>query len=227
LTLHKHGELLYDGVSRTIREHLLTEAAGLKAVPDALLLQRLKQSWDAHSRDIYRIRDILMYMERSYVVNNRKLGTVDLGTTLFRDCVLRNDAIQPRVQRLLLTSMRSARDGELVEPLLIRHVLSLLVDLGLGTTTVYIEEFERPFLEQTEAFYREESADVLSRNNSTVEYLKYAERRLSEELSRADALMHVVSAQRLVDLIQRQLIAAHALRLVDVRVARRLRPLTW
>ncbi len=218
LTLHKHGELLYEGVGKTIQEHLMTQAGLLKTCPDSVMLQRLKLTWDTHSRDICRIRDILMYMERSYIVNNRKLGTLDLGTLIFRDKILRHEAIRPRVQRLLLDAMRTAREGELVEPLVVRHVLNLLVDLGLGSTGVYVEEFERPFLEQTEAFYREESEGVLSRNCSTVEYLKYAEQRISEETARADALLNSTSLPRLMDVLQLRLIAVHALRLVEVRV---------
>ena len=137
LTLHKHGELLYEGVSKTIKEHLSGEAAVLRTVPDSLLLRRLQESWESHSRDILKIRDILMYMERAYVVTNRKLGTLDLGTTLFRDTVLRDDNVQPRVRRLLLDSMRDAREcGRLSDPLLLRHVLGILVELGLNATTV-------------------------------------------------------------------------------------------
>jgi len=159
LTLHKHGELLYEGVSKTIKDHLSAEAAVLRTVPDSLLLRRLQEAWESHSRDILKIRDILMYMvrwetrqraayamphfpmparqERAYVVTNRKLGTLDLGTTLFRDTVLRDDNVQPRVRRLLLDAMRDAREcGRLSEPLLLRHVLGILVELGLNATTV-------------------------------------------------------------------------------------------
>jgi len=48
----------------------------------------------------------------------------------------------------------------------------------------YADEFERAFLAQTEAFYHDEAADVLGRSGSggsTVEFLKYAERRIAEE----------------------------------------------
>ena len=62
LTLHKHGELLYEGITKTIKEHLSAEAALLRPVPQALLLSRFYQTWEAHSRDILKIRDILMYM---------------------------------------------------------------------------------------------------------------------------------------------------------------------
>lgn len=62
LTLHKHGELLYEGVTKTIKDHLAEEVLHLRAVPDSLLLRRLQEAWEAHSRDILKIRDILMYM---------------------------------------------------------------------------------------------------------------------------------------------------------------------
>ena len=62
LTLHMHGELLYEGVAKTIKEHLSVVAAALRVVPDALLLVRLQEAWETHSRDILKIRDILMYM---------------------------------------------------------------------------------------------------------------------------------------------------------------------
>lgn len=70
-------------------------------------------------------------------MTNRKLGTLDLGTTLFRDVVLRDEAVLPRVRRLLLDSLQDARvGGRLAEPLLVRHVLGILVELGLNATTV-------------------------------------------------------------------------------------------
>jgi prepilin-type processing-associated H-X9-DG protein len=65
LVLHKHGELLYTGVTETIRKHLSPKAADVACAAEDALLPRLRDLWDAHVREMRLIRDVLMYMDRT------------------------------------------------------------------------------------------------------------------------------------------------------------------
>lgn len=48
LVLHKHGTLLYEGVSEKISSHLLETVARLAEVPDSSLLEEVASTWSEH-----------------------------------------------------------------------------------------------------------------------------------------------------------------------------------
>lgn len=65
LVLHKHGDLLYNGVIGVITERLNAIAQEVAQVSDDLLLPVLNQKWTDHQLIMTMVRDILMYMVRS------------------------------------------------------------------------------------------------------------------------------------------------------------------
>lgn len=62
--LHKHGDLLYDGVIGVITEHLEETAAEVGSASDDQLLVVLNHKWTDHQIIMTMVRDILMYMVR-------------------------------------------------------------------------------------------------------------------------------------------------------------------
>jgi len=48
LVLHKHGTLLYDGVSDKLSTHLLATVAKLADVPEPKLLEQMAVTWSEH-----------------------------------------------------------------------------------------------------------------------------------------------------------------------------------
>lgn len=48
------------------------------------------------------VRDILMYMDRTYVSFNKKMPVYEMGLVVFRDTVARHDKVKGRLQSLLL-----------------------------------------------------------------------------------------------------------------------------
>ena len=48
------------------------------------------------------VRDILMYMDRTYVSFNKKMPVYEMGLVVFRDTVARHENVKGRLQSLLL-----------------------------------------------------------------------------------------------------------------------------
>lgn len=48
LVLHKHGTLLYEGVSEKLSSHLLETVDRLADVPDSSLLEEISSTWNEH-----------------------------------------------------------------------------------------------------------------------------------------------------------------------------------
>jgi len=67
MVLHKFGDKLYNGLSDTITRHLQAVAGQVADSNDELFLPELKDKWDKHKLSSIMIRDILMYMDRTYV----------------------------------------------------------------------------------------------------------------------------------------------------------------
>jgi len=118
LVLHKHGNLLYEGITERLTVHLrrcggrlvrlqrdihsgqsaaVVIGGGGDAKSNAItgsdsllqyrLLEELSKAWTEHRITMVMVRDIFMYMDRTYVPQQRKRPVYDLGLWLFRRVV--------------------------------------------------------------------------------------------------------------------------------------------
>lgn len=170
LVLHKHGEKLYNGVFTTVTKHLSSIADQVSNAPDETLLVALSRRWDDHKVTMVMIRDILMYMDRTYVVQNKKTPVYDMGLEIFRDAIARHVRVKSRLIKNLLSNVDKERRGEQIDRLLMKNSLSMLVELGVHSRDVYEEDFEKVFLETTRDFYRNESLQYITKNTCPVRH---------------------------------------------------------
>jgi cullin 3 len=218
LVLHKHGTLLYDGVSDKISTHLLTTVERLQGVPDSTLLEEIAKVWTEHQITLIMVRDILMYMDRTYVAASRRRPVYDLGLHLFRITVWEHPRVQPRVTELLLQAIADERAGLLTDDRsLLKANLGMLLELGQADySNVYERDFETQFLGSTQEFYRQESLSYLSQNTA-MDYVTKATQRMEEEKDRATALaLPNTTETQLHTMVQTELIERHARTLVDM-----------
>lgn len=66
------------------------------------------------------------------------------------------------------------RRGEVINHLDIKDACRMLITLGIQNRCVYVEDFERPFLTQSAAFYKTEAKKLLAENDAST-YIKKAE----------------------------------------------------
>ncbi|KAG7396590.1 Cullin-3 [Phytophthora boehmeriae] len=215
LVLHKHGDLLYSGVVGVITEHLQQVAQQVAAVSDELLLVAFNDQWVDHQVVMTMVRDILMYMDRTYVAQKRKLPVYDSGLYIFRDVIVRHESVRDRLRARLLLSIERERHGELIDRDLLKSVLRMLVDLGVHSNTVYENDFEKFFLETTLDFYRAEAQAMLD-VATCAEYLEKAEQRLNEEGARVLHYLNPSTEHKLKTIVETQLIKNQAKALVDM-----------
>lgn len=218
LVLHKHGTLLYEGVSEKLSSHLLATVERVAEVPDSSLLEEISKTWKEHQITMIMVRDILMYMDRTYIKQQRRRPIYELGLHLFRITVWEHPRIQPRVTELLLSTIASERAGLLTDDRsLLKHNLGMLLELGQAdSSNVYERDFESLFLGTTQEFYRVESMDYLSKTTA-IDYVAKATKRLEEEKERSAALALPFSTESpLQRIIQTELIERHAKTIVDM-----------
>jgi len=215
LVLHKHGELLYAGVTESVTEHLRANAARVSSKPDDQLLAELTAQWDDHKITMVMIRDILMYMDRTYVMQRKKKPVYDLGLQIFLEQIARHADVKDRLRELLLRNIHSERTGEVVDRSQLKNILSMLQELGVQSICVYEQDFEGGFIKATEDFYRHESQDFISQNTCP-DYMRKAEARLQEEQQRVAHYLSSSTEQKLKRVVEHELIQRHASALVEM-----------
>ena len=164
------------------------------------------------------VRDILMYMDRTYIQQQRRRPVYQLGLHLFRLTVWEHPMVKERSTQLLMTAVASERAGLLTDDRsILKQVLGMLSELGQSDgSNVYESDFETPFLAQTQEFYRIESQGYLSQNTAT-DYVAKATQRLVEEKDRSTALgLPLTTETPLQSIIETELIERHARTLVDM-----------
>lgn len=107
------------------------------------------------------------------------------------------------------------RRGEVVDRIAIKNACQMLMVLGINSRSVYEEDFERPFLQQSAEFYKMESQKFLAENSASV-YIKKVEARISEEAERAKHYLDDSTEPRIVDVVEQELIKKHMKTIVDV-----------
>ncbi|XP_020806967.1 cullin-3-A isoform X1 [Drosophila serrata] len=216
MVLHKHGNRLYYGLREVVSEHLehKVRAEVLESL-HSNFLPKLNQAWTDHQTSMVMIRDILMYMDRVYVQQREVDNVYNLGLILFKDQVVRYGEIQKALREKLLGMVMEERHGEAINHLAIKNACSMLITLGINSRTVYEEDFEKPFLAQSAAFYKFESQNFLAENNAGV-YIKKVEARITEESSRAALYLDKDTEPRIVRVVEEELIKKHMRPIVEM-----------
>jgi cullin 3 len=167
------------------------------------------------------VRDILMYMDRTYIMKERRRPVYELGLHLFRLAVWEHPNVKSRASDLLMQAIGNERSGLLTDDrTALKQVVSMLLELGQAdSSNVYECDFEQPFLGGTQEFYRVESLGFLSRNTAT-DYVTKATKWLDEEKDRANALgLPMTTEGPLQQMIETELIERHARTLVDMELS--------
>ena len=216
MVLHKHGERLYNGLKEVVTIHLEGEIRNdvLQALNNNFL-QKLNSAWDDHQTNMVMIRDILMYMDRVYVQQNNCENVYNLGLVIFRDMIVRYGSIGNHLRITLLNMIAKERRGEAIDRGSIKNACQMLMLLGIDTRTLYEEDFESHFLQQSAEFYKIESQKFLAENSASV-YIHKVEARINEEAERATHYLDESTEQRIVEVVEEELIKRHMRTIVEM-----------
>ncbi|KAL2559542.1 Cullin-3A [Forsythia ovata] len=212
MVLHKFGEKLYSGLVSTMTFHLQEMSKCIEAAHGGSFLEELNVKWSDHNKALQMIRDILMYMDRTFIPSTHRTPVHELGLNLWRDNVIHSTKIKTRLLNTLLELILRERTGEVINRGLMRNIIKMLMDLG---PSVYHDDFEKPFLEVSADFYSAESQEFIECSDCG-DYLKKAERRLNEEIERVSHYLDAKSEAQITNVVEKEMIANHMLRLVHM-----------
>lgn len=205
LVLRKFGARLYDDVAALIGQHLRNRRMALLQSFDSNLwwsneefLKAVVREWTENIQLMKFISDVLMYLNRVYVKENKRLLIYDLGTVLFDVNFIRlNDMeVGSRLISVALEEISKSRNGEVITTRLyisqVITMMEMLLQEHLGTLasvptaprdSLYHQHFEPAFMKSSEQFFANLANDLLVRLKGS-DYLVQLYRFIQEEENR-------------------------------------------
>jgi cullin 3 len=218
MVLHKHGEKLYDGLKEAVNSHLVDRVRPivLDAV-DTNFLSKLIEFWTDHTVAMVMIRDIVMYLDRVFVQQQRRdlQNVYNLGLQLFRDQIISVAVVNDHLKATMLNMIELERKKEQIEWTHLKSACNMLLLLGLGNRSFYENQFENLFLRESAEYYRAAGQKFLAENSASV-FVRKVNECLNDEKERADRYLDGTTEKKIMEVLHQELIIAHMQTVVDM-----------
>lgn len=179
---------------------------------DEVLLNKLLEHWKNHKVMVRWLSRFFNYLDRYYIARHNLHSLADVGLLVFRDSVYIE--IKDKASAAILSSIEGERKGDLVNTALLRDILGIYQEVGMGTMDAYQLDFEGALLIDTSSFYRRRAAAWIV-SDSTPDYLIKSEEALKAEEHRVDAYLHQTTRPKLLQAAETELLAVHQNALLD------------
>ncbi|GKU92578.1 hypothetical protein SLEP1_g6287 [Rubroshorea leprosula] len=212
LCLHKMGGSLYQRIEKECEAHISSALKSLVGQsPDlGVFLALVEKCWQDLCDQMLMIRGIALYLDRTYVKQTPNVRSLwDMGLQLFRKYLSLSAEVEHKTVTGLLRMIERERSGEAVERTLLNHLLKMFTALG-----IYLESFEKPFLECTSEFYAAEGMKFMQQYD-VPDYLKHVEIRLHEEHERCLLYLDASTRKPLIATAEKQLLERHIPAILD------------
>lgn len=186
LCLRGQGDRLFGLLKHECERHLSREVlgrirdGGMVASTDVLL--RVRTQWAAFNKTLITVRSTFSYLDRSFLLNNKKYQSInDLLLSLFRKMIFNSaqgaddaDCGKKVVVGMCWLVEHDRRGNQAADPALLHDSINMLKVLG-----VYGSKFEREFLRQSEEYFTDFAAE--HSNDGLRSYITSCERLLKKE----------------------------------------------
>ena len=176
------------------------------------MLRELVKRWDNHKLMVRWLSRFFNYLDRYYISRYALAPLKDVGMLGFRDLVYVE--LKGAIKDGMLAMVDRERGGEQIDRPLLKNVLGLFVEMGMGSMEAYETDFEAHALTNCAQFYAQQSAAWIA-VDTCPEYMVKAEECLRCEKERVDAYLHASSELKLLREAERELLSQHEMQLLE------------
>ncbi|KAF0918054.1 hypothetical protein E2562_021744 [Oryza meyeriana var. granulata] len=183
-----YSQQLYERYKQALDDHIeSTVFPSLNEKHGEFLLREMVQRWEKHKLMVRWLTRFFDYLDR-YFVSRRSLDSLkDQGWSSFRDLVYHK--LKNTVTTIVIAMIDDEREGKLIDRALLKNVLDIYVEIGVGKLDFYSDDFEQSFLKSTTDYYSKK-AQTWFLQNSCPEYMLKAEECLQKEKDRVANYLH-------------------------------------
>ncbi|XP_076950361.1 cullin-1-like [Bidens hawaiensis] len=210
---HDYSEQLYGKYKGAFEEYSRsTVLPSLKEKHDEFMLRELVKRWANHKLMVRWLSRFFHYLDR-YFISRRSLPALhEVGLTCFRDSVYEETKIKARDAVIALIDQE--REGEQIDRALLKNVLGIYVEIGMGVMDCYMQDFETQMLADTSAYYSRKASNWIV-EDSCPDYMLKAEECLKKEKDRVLNYLHTSSEKKLIENVQNELLVTYSSQLLE------------
>ncbi|CAL8463270.1 g2804 [Coccomyxa elongata] len=210
---YDYSEQLYnryrDSFSLYITEKVLP---ALREHHDEYLLRELYKRWCNHKIMVRWLSRFFNYLDRYYITRHSLHSLNDVGLIRFRDDVYREVKTQARAAILQL--IEKEREGEQVDRALLKNVLGIFIEVGMGGMECYTEDFEKQLLADSAAHYKRKATAWIA-EDSCPDYMIKAEDCLKQEEERVTNYLHMDTKPKLLKEVEQEILEHYEQELLE------------
>ncbi|KAM3400921.1 hypothetical protein ACQJBY_000996 [Aegilops geniculata] len=149
---HDYSQQLYDKYRESFEEYISSMVLpSLREKHDEFMLRELVKRWSNHKVMVRWLSRFFHYLDR-YFISRRSLPALrEVGLSCFRDLVYQE--IKGKVKSAVISLIDQEREGEQIDRALLKNVLDIFVEIGLGSMECYENDFEDFLLKDTADYY--------------------------------------------------------------------------
>ncbi|KAM7257293.1 hypothetical protein ACFE04_013034 [Oxalis oulophora] len=210
---HDYSQQLYDKYREAFEEYITsTVLPSLREKHDEFMLRELVKRWANHKVMVRWLSRFFHYLDRYFIARRSLPPLNDVGLTCFRDLVYQE--LNGKVRDAVISLVDQEREGEQIDRALLKNVLDIFVEIGMGQMDCYENDFEAAMLEDTAAYYSRKASNWIL-EDSCPDYMLKAEECLKREKDRVAHYLHSSSEPKLLEKVQHELLSVYANQLLE------------
>ena len=211
---HDFSQQLYERYREAFNAYIISDVLpALREKQGEYMLKELVKRWDNHKIMVRWLSRFFNYLDRYYIQRHNLAQLKDVGMLCFRDLVY--SELKKNVKDAVLALVDKERDGEQVDRALVKNILGIFVEMGMGGMEMNdMQDFEAHLLTNTAAFYSRK-ASVWIDEDSCPDYLVKAEDCLKREKERVGHYLHASSESKLLKEVEKEVLAAYETQLLE------------
>ncbi|XP_071698690.1 cullin-1-like [Rutidosis leptorrhynchoides] len=210
---HDYSQQLYDKYKEAFEEYIRsTVLPSLREKHDEFLLRELVKRWANHKVMVRWLSRFFHYLDR-YFISRRSLPALnEVGLICFRESVY--EETKGKARDAVIALIDQEREGEQIDRALLKNVLDIYVEIGMGQMDHYENDFETFMLSDSAAYYSRKASNWIV-DFSCPEYMLKAEDCLKKEKERVLNYLHLSSDPKLIENVQNELLVVYSSQLLE------------
>ncbi|MFS7922636.1 putative cullin protein, neddylation [Helianthus anomalus] len=210
---HDYSQQLYDKYRESFEEYITsTVLPSLREKHDEFMLRELVRRWSNHKVMVRWLSRFFHYLDRYFIARRSLPPLNEVGLACFRDLVYTE--VNGKVRDAVISLIDQEREGEQIDRALLKNVLDIFVEIGMGQMEFYENDFELSMLKDTAAYYSRKASNWIL-EDSCPDYMLKAEECLKKEKERVLIYLHGSSEPKLLEKVQHELLSVYATQLLE------------
>ncbi|KAK3025141.1 hypothetical protein RJ639_043923 [Escallonia herrerae] len=219
---HDYSQQLYEKYKEAFEEYInSTVLPALTEKHDEFMLRELVNRWMNHKIMVRWLSRFFHYLDRYFIARRSLPGLNEVGLTCFRESVYQE--LKVKARDAVVTLIDQEREGEQIDRALLKNVLGIFVEIGMGQMDYYDNDFENHMLEDSAAYYSRKASNWIVEDSCPDYMLKaslalrvlMAEECLRKEKERVGNYLHASSEPKLLEKVQNELLVVYQSQLLE------------